>query len=123
MKNIVVAVFYMMLASIWVTSAAYTSELALCADICPYSTLVAENGVGMNRCYEACKRLIHRVKFGDVMDSTNGRVKVEAPRPSIFKRLKGGLGKTYKQNLSKGKTSSDTYPKEVSSDQTPPTTN
>ncbi|KAK1934717.1 hypothetical protein X943_000357 [Babesia divergens] len=93
MRNIIVTIACVIVAALQVSEAAYTSEMALCADICPSSPLVSANGAGMNKCYEACKRLIHRVKFGDVLESTSGSEKVKAPKPSRLSRIRKGLGK------------------------------
>ncbi|ORM39820.1 uncharacterized protein BXIN_0168 [Babesia sp. Xinjiang] len=70
----------------------HASDMVLCADMCPSSTLVAEDGVGISKCYDACKRLIHRVRYGDVIDSVDKKTKVKAPKESALKRIKQGFG-------------------------------
>ncbi|GIX66295.1 cyclosome subunit, putative [Babesia caballi] len=92
MKGLYTIIAYAAFAFSRMASGAYTTEMALCADMCPSSPLVAEDGVGISKCFDACKRLIHRVKYGDVMDSTDFDGKVKAPKESALKRIRHSLG-------------------------------
>ncbi|GBE59811.1 cyclosome subunit, putative [Babesia ovata] len=93
MKGIIGVAAAISIALMRFASGAYTSEMGLCADMCPSSTLVAADGAGISRCYEACKRLIHRVKYGDILDDMKIDKVVSAPKESALTRLRKGLGK------------------------------
>ncbi|KAG6439934.1 uncharacterized protein BBOV_IV004205 [Babesia bovis T2Bo] len=79
----------------------HTSDMVLCADMCPSSTLVSPDGVGISKCYDICKRLIHRVRYGDLLDTVKND-KVKAPKESAFRRIRQGL-----ENIRQGKPKTD----------------
>ncbi|CDR95945.1 hypothetical protein BBBOND_0210930 [Babesia bigemina] len=93
MKGVLALAGAVSIALMRVAGAAYTTEMALCTDMCPTSTLVADDGAGISRCFDACKRLIHRVKYGDVLDNLKIDDHVSAPKDSPLKRIRKVLAK------------------------------
>ncbi|GFE53631.1 cytochrome c oxidase accessory factor, putative [Babesia ovis] len=103
MFRIIPGLIYVAILLLGYGDCAHTSEMVLCADMCPSSTLVSPDGIGISKCFDTCKRLIHRVRYGDVLDSIATKEKVKAPKTNVLKRMRKEIG-----NVGPGKPKSTT---------------